>query len=287
MTAALVFTGTVVLILIFFTRSWGWEVAEPPTHEERRMIERCRSDHWEQWTVERGLAGLEIGFAEAWPLGYRLRCRLNGKLTFADVEDRGMALAVGLGLTRARQALIESGRELTAEEIAPGMVATHREWRGSVILISRAGRSDRCDVWIALHDRLALVAAGIDDARAARKAAKEAEEKARHKEPVRATPAELAAARADHARLLEEFRRTSAPVQTAPEHSAEHPRPGNVSADVIDVLSGVPDGLSAAEIALKAGHSLSRVYEVLKSREIDGSVIKVGRRYMAVPDIET
>ncbi|MGW1506006.1 hypothetical protein ACWCQW_47415 [Streptomyces mirabilis] len=158
------------------------EVMFPPpvelTHEEARLIARCTTERWEQWTTERGLTGLVLGAHSAWTLGLVLHCRLLGRLQFGDVEDRGMHIATGLGLVRARQMMADDHYGLDTEMIATGMIGTHRQWHGSVIYAARSDRSDRVDLWIGFHDRLAQTTAAVDAEAARRKAREEADKEA-------------------------------------------------------------------------------------------------------------
>ncbi|MER5662330.1 hypothetical protein [Streptomyces mirabilis] len=157
------------------------DVMFPPkpevSHEFARLHERCLSDRWEQWTSERGLSGLVLGAASAWDLGLILHCRLTGRLTFSDVEDKALHIATALGLVRARTLTIDGigPYDVTAETITTGMIGTHRVWNGSVIYVARSDRSDRVDLYVGFHDELAAVVAPVDREAARLKAAEEAD----------------------------------------------------------------------------------------------------------------
>ncbi|WP_162637326.1 hypothetical protein, partial [Streptomyces griseorubiginosus] len=104
-----------------------------------------------------------------------------GKLTFDDVEDRGIHLATALGLVRARTMGLDGidHFEVDAQTIALGMIKTHRKWGGSVIFVGRTDRNDRVDLWIGYHDELAPALRELDAEAARVKAAEEAEKQAR------------------------------------------------------------------------------------------------------------
>jgi len=270
------------------------------TGEEHRLIERCRSDRWEQMTTERGLAGLTIGWAEEWSLGYRIVCHLGGRLVFGDVEDKAMHLATGLGLVRGHQAVTDD-HTLPPDVIAVAMVKAHRmKQRGSVVMVLRGDRSDRVDIWLGLHDRLAVLADGMD-ARDAAQRAQNAASQAVAAPGRTITPEQAAEAAARSRAFYAEYTRTAGTTagdigSVGPNDVPAVSRRGTNDQSVVPardtvcgrvraVLSECPAGLSARDIADKTGASVSRVHDCL-SRGLDaGEFAKNGRSYVAVPDV--
>ncbi|WP_210587119.1 hypothetical protein [Streptomyces sp. GESEQ-35] len=265
-----------------------FETPPEATREESRLLWRLgHGELWEEITQARGLTGLLPGRMEEWELGYRLHGRLHGRLQFSDVETGGIHLATGLGLVRARQMRARNTYDLTPDQIAVGMVQTHREWHGSVVFVGRSDRSDRVDIWIGLHDRLAPLAEEFEREKARREAEKDAAANAVKAAPVTGT--QLEEARARNQELSEQFARLRE-VPDASGNTASRSVSGSpgrtrtsVCDDVRDLVCEAPAGLTATELKTKTGHSASRIYACLNEGLDTGELTKVGRKFVITP----
>lgn len=262
------------------------------TDEDGRLLLRIL-DPWvfEEWTEARGLKGLRrtSGGVEQWEFGWKITCRLKGRLDFYAVEAQGPAIVTALGLKRGMQTMPDE-TDLTTQQIAECMVAAHRKRRGSVLMVLPGDRSDRAVLWLGMSDQLARVATGQDNLRALHEAAERErkEEREARKAAEQATPQQVAQNLAFQRQFAEQWAAENTVGKSAARPS---PAPGgrpriSVCDDVRDLVSQAPGGLTAAEVTTKSGYSQSRVYACLNGHLDSGVITKVGKRYVTTPKIE-
>ncbi|MFI5879422.1 hypothetical protein [Streptomyces sp. NPDC051554] len=262
------------------------------TDEDGRLLLRIL-DPWvfEEWTESRGLKGLRrtSGGVEQWEFGWKITCRLKGRLDFYAVEAQGPAIVTALGLKRGMQTMPDE-TDLTTQQIAECMVAAHRKRRGSVLMVLPGDRSDRAVLWLGMSDQLAQAAAGQDNMRALHEAAERERKEEREAQRSASGPnrEDLARSLAFQRQFAEQWAQQNAAGKDAARPS---PAPGgrpriSVCDDVRDLVSQAPGGLTAAEITTKSGYSQSRVYACLNGHLDSGVITKVGKRYVTTPKIE-